>query len=395
MALIPTLCALVASQQGAPPSSSVPFRIADRAIIVDAAVNGRNVSLMFDTGFGAAVDLSDNVNIGKPTGTMNLIDFVGSFEAQTVKIKTLKLGEKAIDTADMSEAVMSRENFSDSYGMHCDGIMGFEVIKNNVTGINYEHSRFDFYPKTMDISKWVPDNKRTFLAKLLPRGMSSCEMAVETPNGQRMVLALDTGNAFYATTHRDVLERVGLWDSATAPKFVSQSWVASGPVDSWELKLKNMKIFGVPVPQGVWDIIDLPSSTAEGDGTVGFGFLHNFNIIIDYDRRRVWLENYSGKTADDEIGEPGIAAYGNRKGDVQIFHVTPNSPAEKAGIKKGDVLLSIGGDDLDSHMGYSKLRKLLEGPVGSKIEVAVSSNGELKRLQLERTSLYNEPAKQP
>jgi hypothetical protein len=265
------------------------------------------------------------------------------------------------------------------------------VIKNNITGISYQKSRFEFYPKTVDISKWVPDNKRTFLAKLLPTGHSSMEMSVETPAGKRLVLALDTGNAFYATTHKDVLERVGLWSASAEPKFIKQSFVASGAVDSWSLKLKDMKIFGVPVSAGVWDIIDLPSSSAEGDGTVGFGFLHNFNIIIDYDRRRVWLENYTGKTADDEVGDPGIAAMGDKRDDVRILRVAPGSPAEKAGLKRGDKILSVDGVDLDGHIGYRKTRRMLEGPVGSKIQVAVSSGGSLKRMELERVGLYNEP----
>ena len=394
MAVLTTLCALALSHQAVAPTSTVPFRIAQDAIIVDAAVNGRSVSLMFDTGFGAAIDVSDNVNIGKVTGSINLVDFVGSFVASTVKINTLKLGAKTIETKGMTEAVMSREDFTQSYGMHCDGVMGFEVIKGNVTGISYEHSRFDFYPSTMDISKWVPDNKRTFLARLLPTGNSSLEMSVETPGGKRMVLALDTGNAFYATTHNDVLARVGLWEEGAVPKFMKQSFVASGPVNSWSLKLKNIKIFGIPVPEGVWDVIDVPSATAEGDGTVGFGFLHNFNIIVDYDRRRVWFENYTGKTASDDIGDPGISAYGDRRsGDVLIYKVSPGSPAEKAGVKEGDALLSIDGEDLESHIGYRKMRKLLEGPIGSKVKLAISSHGELKRLELDRVGLFNELAK--
>jgi hypothetical protein len=392
MALIPTLFAMLITNQAATPTATVPFRIAENSIIVDAVVNGRTVALMFDTGFGAAVDVSEDVNIGKRTGSIMLQDFVGVHEAPTVKINTLKLGSMNINTVGMTEAVKSGGDYTFSYGMHCDGLMGFEVIKKNVTGISYQRSRFEFFPSTMDISKWVPDNKKTFLAKLLPTGHSSLELAVETPGGKRLVLALDTGNAFYATTHRDVLERVGLWDGSAAPKFIKQSWVASGPVDSWSIKLKDMKIFGVPVASGVWDIIDLPSSSAQGDGTVGFGFLHNFNIIIDYERRRVWLENYTGKFAADEIGEPGIAAMGDKKGDVKVYKVTPNSPADKAGIKAGDFILSVDGEDLDSHVGYRKMRRLLEGPVGSKVKLAVSSRGELKRLEIERAGLYNEPS---
>ncbi|HWA84197.1 MAG TPA: PDZ domain-containing protein, partial [Fimbriimonadaceae bacterium] len=363
--IVSTLCALVMIQQGATPTTTVPFRLADDAIIVDAQVNGRAVSLMFDTGFGAAVDVSDSVNLGKQTGTITLTDFNGQFQAPTVKITSLKLGTMSIDTKNLEEAVKSREDFSLSYGMHCDGIMGLQVIKDSVVGINYEHSRFEFYPASTDISKWVPDNKRTFLVKMLPTGHSSVDMYVNAPDGGKMVMSLDTGNAFYATTHRDVLERLGLWSNSKTPKFVSQSMIASGTTDSWALKLDNMKIFGVPVPSAVWDIIDLPSATAENDGTVGYGFLHNFNIIMDYGRRRIWFENYSGKAADEEKGDIGIFAMGLRGSDVKVFHVTVGSPAEKAGIKVGDRILSIDGNELGTNVPFQKMRQLFEGPAGS------------------------------
>ncbi len=390
MHLITALIFATANQ--AVPSSTVPFRLAEDAIIVDAVVNSRPVSLMFDTGFGASVEVSDAIALGKPTGTMTLQDFVGTFQAPTVKINNLKLGTQTIDTKDMPEAIIGRDDMTESYGMHCDGIMGFSVIKNNVTGISYEKSRFEFYPKTVDISKWVPDNKRTFLCKLLPTGHSSLEMAVETPGGKKMVLALDTGNAFYATTHRDVLERVGLWKADDQPKFVKQSFVASGPVDSWDLRLKDMKIFGVPVPAGVWNIIDLPSSSAEGDGTVGFGFLHNFNIIVDYERRRVWLENYTGRAADPELGEPGIIGGSDSRGNTRVLNVAPGSPADKVGIKRGDTLLSVDGTDLGTHVTYRQVRKLMQGSVGSKVSLAISREGMLRRYELERVGLFNEPA---
>jgi predicted aspartyl protease len=370
----------------------VPIHLAETAIIVDAQINNRPVSLMFDTGFSATVQVSENVNIGKPTGTMGIRDFVGTFEAKTVKVTSLKLGTKDIDTKDLDDAILGRDDMTSSFGVHCDGIMGFGVIKHQITGINFEKSRFDFYPDSVDISKWVPDNKKTFLLKLLPTGNSSMEMLVETPSGEQMTLALDTGNSFYATTHRDVLERVGLWKPNDKPKYMKQSFVASGAVDSWSIKLDNMKIFGVTVPTSVWDIIDLPSSSAEGDGTVGFGFLKNFNIIIDYSRRRVWLENWTGKTSSEDEGETGIIAAPDRAGDVRVVAVAPESPADKAGIKRGDKLLSMDGSDLDNHYTYRKLRQMLSGPVGSKVKLAVSSGGSVKRLELERSGMWNVPA---
>lgn len=386
MTLLPLLLAF-APQGGA---VEVPFTSTKHAIIVDAHVNGKQLSFMFDTGFGGAFVVDNSVNLGKSTGKMILRDFVGEFEADTVKLASVKLGSKAIDSKDM-EAVMQPADFSFSYNTHCDGIMGLEVVKNEITEINFEKSKFVFHPKSLDITKRVPDNKKTFLAKMLPMGHNSIEMEVVAANGRKLILALDTGNSFYATTHRDVLERIGLWAADRKPAFLKQSMVASGAVDSWHKKMDNSVIFGVPVPTSYWDIIDLPSSSAEHDGTVGHAFLKNFNIIIDYDRRRVWMENWTGQVMNEPTGEPGITAvYSDRSKKVVIVDVAPDSPAAKAGVKEGDALLSIDGQELIGSIGYRELEGMIDGKVGTKVTLSISRRGELMRLQLDRVPLVND-----
>jgi predicted aspartyl protease len=386
---IPLLLAAVLAHAQTDAPVVVPFRVGDDAIIVDARVNGKQVSLMFDTGFGGTAVIDTAIDVGPQSGTMTLRDFVGELEAPTVKLKGIVLGGRKMDVDDDVIIQQSQEGMSFAYGQHVDGIMGFSVIKNNITEINFEKHEFRIYPKSFDINKLVPDNKRTFMAKLLPIGVSSMEMEVLPPSGKRMTLALDTGNAFYATTHKDVLERVGLWDETKDPKYTTLSGVASGSVESWALKMPAMNIFGVPVPSSVWDVIDRPSGTAEGDGTVGFGFLKNFNIIMDYEHRRVWLENFTGKTGNDPSGEVGI--FGGLEPNSRktlVGHVMPGSPAEAAGIKVGDEILAVDDNEIHS-LTSRRLRALLDGDIGSKVRIAISRNGELKRYTLERKALVN------
>jgi hypothetical protein len=372
------------------PTVEVPFRLGDDAIIVDANVNGRTVSLMFDTGYGGSVIVDSGINVGPRTGSQILRDFVGKLEAPTVKIRSLALGSKKIDTSGMEVVQLPTADYSMSYNTHVNGIIGFEVIKNYVTEINFQRNRFIFYPRTTDITKRKPDGKRTFLARLLPLGHSSMEMEVVASTGKKMVLALDTGNAFYATTHKEVLERVGVWEANRKPDFMKLSMVASGPVESFYKRLKNINIYGVPVSDSVWSIIDLPKSDAEGDGTVGFQFLKNFNITIDYERRRVWLENFTGTTGNELPASVGISAFPDpRLKRVVVTRVSPAGPAHNAGIKEGDHLLSIDGKPV-SDVGFRRLEKLLEGEPGSKVRLALSRNGVLQRYEVERVRLVNE-----
>jgi predicted aspartyl protease len=370
--------------------NEVPFRIGEDAIIVDALVNGKKLSLLFDTGFSGSVVCDDNINLGVASGSMTLRDFVGQFEAKTVKIKSLKLGDTVVDSTGMEAVQQPSAHMSESYNTHTDGIMGFEVIRSNITEINFQNKKFIFHPKTLDVSKRVPDGKRTFLLKMLPIGNNSIEGEVVAANGKKMILALDTGNAFFATTHKDVLERIGLWDSKKTPQFMKSSFVASGEVASWYKHMPDLTIFGVPVKSSVWSIIDLPSSSAEGDGTVGFGFLKNFNITIDFERRRVWLENFTGETGNVARGEVGITAgYDPRSSRVRVFRVAPESPAAKAGVKVGDAVLSI--DDLEiATQGFRTIEKALEGEPGSKVRIALSRGGNLTRVEMERAVLIND-----
>jgi S1-C subfamily serine protease len=138
-------------------------------------------------------------------------------------------------------------------------------------------------------------------------------------------------------------------------------------------------------------VIGRPSADAGFDGTVGFGFLSNFNIVIDFDRRRIWLENFTGKVGNDEPGDVGLGFFPERHDQrITVYSVAPDSPADKAGIKKGDQLLAIDGKDLPPVVGLFELRRRLEGPKGSKVKLDLSRNGQLMRYELERACLAND-----
>jgi hypothetical protein len=384
---VTSLLTLIAAQVAAP--IVVPFRMTDSAILVDITANGKKMTCMFDTGYGGTLILASNLNVGPTTGVQGLRDFVGTLTASTVKLRSMSIGGLNVPAGDRTIVVMP-EDMSASYGTHVDGILGFDGVRDHVMEINFEKSQFIFHPKSLDVTKKVPDNKRTFLAKLLPIGGSAMELAVQMSTGKKLTLALDTGNGFYATTHKDSLERVGLWKEGTKPKYFFSAGVASGAVDTWYYRMKDSVIFGVPVQESIWDVIELPSSSADSDGTVGFQFLKNFNIIFDYERRRVWLDNFSGKVADGLSGDVGIrAGFSNQRKRTIIFAVAPDSPAEVAGIKVGDQLLSVDGQE-QIEGTYERIDKLMKGPKGSKVKLVTSRNGEVKRYEIERKELLNE-----
>lgn len=369
----------------------IPFHLAQDAIIVEASVNGRDLSLMLDTGFAGDVIVENTIDLGPPTGQMSLRDFVGEFDAKTVKLKSLRIGSVNVDPTDMEAVLQPPSHSSFIYNAHTDGVLGFGALSAHIVEINFQKKQLIFHPKSFDISKRAADGKSTFLTKLLPLGHTAVVMQVSTTDGQDLNMSLDTGNSFYATTYREVLQRINLWPSDREPQYVKSATVASGEVDSWVKKMPQMNIFGVPVPVSYWDVIQLPASTAENDGTVGIGFLQNFNITIDYERRRVLLENFTGKVSNDAEGETGIlAAYDRNRKAVRVAKIQAGSPAALAGIRRNDTLLSVNGNEIIGAPTIRQIEQLLTGKVGSKVRLGVSREGQFMRFELERAALVND-----
>ncbi len=71
----------------------------------------------------------------------------------------------------------------------------------------------------------------------------------------------------------------------------------------------------------------------------------------------------------EDSGWIGISIEEQKDRGVMIHSVEPNSPAAKAGLKKGDVILQFNKEDV---IGVRQLRRLLqETPVGRSVELKI------------------------
>ena len=78
-----------------------------------------------------------------------------------------------------------------------------------------------------------------------------------------------------------------------------------------------------------------------------------------------------------------------------VYSVTKGGPAEVAGLKRGDTILTVDGEELD-RVSVNEFRRLMQGKAGSSIRIAYSHEGNLKRVELKRALMVNEtevPAK--
>ena len=137
---------------------------------------------------------------------------------------------------------------------------------------------------------------------------------------------------------------------------------------------------GGPLVNAVGDVIGVNSSIISGSGgNIGLGFA----IPIDRARRIAadLLENgavrraWAGVTL--ETGDPD--RFGRTR-DVRVASVAPGSPAARAGLRPGDLIVSVNGRRVATPLDWEA--RLLDTPVGQTLQVVVNGRGESRTAEI-------------
>ena len=114
---------------------------------------------------------------------------------------------------------------------------------------------------------------------------------------------------------------------------------------------------------------------------IGLPITFNMHVPTDV-YKNTWDELVRG----DRIGENpnsvwfGVQADLSSRDACQLGSVTPDSPAEKAGLKVGDVIAKFGGKDVKS---YDEMKSLLNRrKPGDEVPLVIKRDGQLKELKV-------------
>ncbi|MDO5708023.1 MAG: S41 family peptidase [Andreesenia angusta] len=97
-----------------------------------------------------------------------------------------------------------------------------------------------------------------------------------------------------------------------------------------------------------------------------------FEFLNDSNSKYLDINSYQNLKANLKGSFIGIGVHltNNMDNNIEVFAVLENSPADRAGIKAGDILESIDGEKFDGYEVYAATRKL-NGVVGTPLDIKV------------------------
>lgn len=265
-------------------------------------------------------------------------------------------------------------------GADVQGILGYELFSRFIVTIDYEKkemtltrpSRFRPKSKAQKIKITVQDTKPYFITRVAITDSTSinAKLLIDSGASHGLILEPDSNDTIRVPANhvKSIIGR-GLGGIITG-KIGRISSIDLGKYD-----VKNV-IANFPDPNSYMDTLKV-SRAVERNGALGGEILSRFKVTFDFPREALYLQKSPAFKKKFFYNMSGLTlkAKGSRLETFEITDVREKSPAEGAGIKPGDLVVSINGIpantlDLNSMNAFFNIRP------GKKIILEVNRGGQ-------------------
>lgn len=350
--------------------SSIPFDMIGNYVVIQVKINDSPpLNLILDSGIrntlitelfpgdGITLTYSDVKELMGLGGGTRLEAYSSNFN--TLKIGKISMTQKTVYV--LKEDVF---NISKHTGSKINGIIGVDFFEGYIIEINYSSKRINFYkknelfqpPKGYGLIPLIIEGKKMFMELTVLQSDST---------HKKVKMLLDTGaelNGWFQSFKKESVHIPGNsvrgiigqgLNGEIAGVFGRLPKICFG-----DFCLNNV-IVSFPDSSSISDIV----SNSARDGTIGSQILSRFNLIIDFDNRKLYFKpnyNYDKpfiyNVAGIEIMQiiPFIP-------QTEVWLVWENSPAAIAGVKAGDKIIEVNGQKaFQFEMG--EIKRILETP---------------------------------
>jgi hypothetical protein len=368
------LCSLLparAQEEFVPPPSrfvtSFPFRMLTGGIITLKAKVGDfkdTLTFILDTGSGGiSLDsmTTEKLQIKTEMSDRTIRGIAGIRQVRFAYNMKLHLPRLTVDSLNFH--INDYEVLTSSYGEKIDGIIGFSFLSRYIVKVDYDSSKIYVY--TRGTFKYP---RGGFLIRPLLINLPVVSIPVKDEREVFNRYYFDTGAGMCLLLSSDFVK-----DSAfikTKRKwYATQAEGLGGKAPMKQGIVKQVRIGPYRfrnVPTYIFDDEFNVTSYPYLGGLLGNDLLRRFNLILNYDRRDIYLIPNSHFRDPFDYSYTGLGMY-VIDGEIRIIDVMPGSPAEEAGFKPGDIVMAVENNFTNNIQAY---KTLLQTP-GGKLKVLV------------------------
>jgi len=365
-----------------PPSTfiaSFSFRMLNGGVIlVSAGVNNYADSLNFilDTGSGGiSLDSATVDELGIPvTPSEKTIKGIGGI----LNNATLRLPGLAVENLNFH--VNDYEILTSVYGIKIDGIIGYSFFSRYIVNINYDFLQINVFSKG---EYKYPSGGFMLYPMFTALPMQSLEFTDNRKFTQRFYL--DTGAGLNFLLSESYLNDSAVLKKRRKPPVVTQAEGVGGKMSMRLTTIKQLKVGPYRfrwVPTFLFnDEYNVTNYPFVG-GLLGNDILRRFNITFNYAKQQVHiLPNLHFKDEFD-YAYSGLSIYFIDE-KIVVDDVVPDSPAEKAGFKKEDIIVAINNNTSNNILAYKTIMQTL----GQKHKFLVIRDGTPLMLSMKPRSI--------
>jgi PDZ domain/Aspartyl protease len=348
--------------------TTVPIQVIDNHVYISVMLNGKGpFRFAFDTGGANLVDSSIVQALGLQTS--------GSFQGSGVGAQTEGLSFAKVATVNIGSAQLTnqdfvvlpiRQGFSAAAGVPLDGLIGFEVLARFVTTFDYEGLHI-----TLQLPQpAVPQVRGTDVVPFVFNGtipQVACQLdgipgdcSVDT--GSRLSLSVLTP---FVAAHPTVVP-------ATATAAGVDGFGIGGAAIGRLGRLQSLQIGNTVLPDLIADFSVQQKGYFANPfiaANIGGGVWRRFSVIFDYPDQTMTLMQNSAFAERDTYDRSGLFLIAPG-GQCTVADVRAGTPADQAGVMRGDVVLSINGK-ATSTMDLLAIRNIFSGPAGTVVHLVV------------------------
>ena len=362
-------------------SFTIPFELVDNRIFVSARLNGQGpFSFILDTGGYGAISTYAAHKSGLDLGAEVQGTGAGSnvVTARETAVKDFQLGLLHISDLDLRVF-----DFSDSrhvFGKRrLDGIIGLPVFERLVVRIDYIRRLITFtQPSSFHYSGHGTTVPFT-LERFLPLVQANLD-------GIAGVFGIDTGDRSTLTLKGPFMEANRLTEKYKPLIEAITGWGIGGSIRTQVVRTQRFSFSGFQIDDPVTRFsLQRAGAFAANDaaGNMGAGVLKQFTVTFDYSRRQIIFEKNSLYGRRDDYDRSGMWISESLDGkNFEITDVVANGPANVAGLKVGDKILSIDGQKTKTLPLLEARIKFKSSAPGHVVRMVVQSDTGQRRVDV-------------